>query len=40
MIVLADHGALEALPLLVPMLVLTVVVLAATLRDRRRGRDG
>jgi hypothetical protein len=35
---LADHGALEALPFLVPALLLTLVIVGALVRDRLRSR--
>ena len=35
--VLADHPLIGAVPFLIPMLVITLIMVAIVVRDRRRG---
>lgn len=35
--VLADHPLIDAVPFLIPMLVITLIMVAIVVRDRRRG---
>ncbi|MDQ5855587.1 MAG: hypothetical protein M3302_04580 [Actinomycetota bacterium] len=36
-VVLADHSLIDAVPFLIPMLVITLIMVAIVVRDRRRG---
>lgn len=35
--VLADHPLIDAVPFLIPMLVITLIMVGIVVRDRRRG---
>jgi hypothetical protein len=38
-VVLAHHAIIEAMPFLVPMVVITLMLVVMAVLDRRRGRD-